>query len=66
MFLQKCYNVALSTVKNAKISQLEQNSLIFFLFLAIVIFNIAGLVTYSLTVTASLLLPLYIAYIYFT
>lgn len=66
VFLKKCYNVCLSTVKNAKISKFEQVSLIFFLFLSIIIFNVSGLVTYSLTVTSSLLLPLYIAYMFFT
>jgi len=52
-------------VEKAKLSKLEQFGVIFFLFIIIWLCNVAGLLPYAFTVTATLIAPLFLAYIYF-
>lgn len=62
---KKIYNICMESIKNATLSKLEQLSIIFFFFIAIIFFNVSGLATYSLTITATLVFPVFIVYIYF-
>lgn len=59
------YDICTMAIKNAALSKSEQFVLIFLLFITIALFNIAGLATFSFTVTATLILPLLIAYLCF-
>lgn len=59
------YNICTMTVSNAVLSKSEQFILIFVLFIIIAIFNISGLATFSYTVTATIILPLFISYLCF-
>jgi F-type H+-transporting ATPase subunit a len=63
--LNKGYQICISASKNAAFSKFEQMSLIFFIALIITLSNLDGLVPFASTVTASLLAPLYLAYICF-
>lgn len=62
---KQLYDICTMAVKNATLSKSEQFVLIFFLFTTIILFNVAGLATFSFTVTATLILPLFIAYLCF-
>lgn len=59
---QKFYKICIHAADGAFLSKFEQFSLIFFLFIIIIVFNVSGLATYSLTITAILTTPFFLSY----